>query len=113
MLPGGPDGSVLVGGVLQLDDAQGQPVDEQDDIGSAGVLILGNGELVDGQPVVGGPVVEVDDPGLLAADGAIGGSVLHRHSGHQHPVKGAVAGFQGRPLGVGQLAEGVIQRRGG
>ena len=42
-----------------------------------------------------------------------GRSVLHRHTVHQHPVEGAVAGFKGRAFGAGQLAEGILQRRGG
>ena len=38
LAPGGPDGGVLVGRVLDLDDREGQAVDEQDDIGPAGAL---------------------------------------------------------------------------
>ncbi len=110
LLPSGPDGGVLVGGVLELDDAQGQAVDEEYDVGTAGVLILPDGELVDGQPVVVGGIVEVDDPRLRPEDGAVSRAVLHRHAVHQHPVGCAVAGFQGRPLRMGKLAEGVAQR---
>ena len=39
--------------------------------------------------------------------------VLDRHAVDQHPVEGAVASFEGRALGVGQPAEGVVQRVGG
>ena len=36
LLPSVPDVGVLVGGILELDDAQGQPVQEQDDVGPSG-----------------------------------------------------------------------------
>ena len=61
LLPRRPDSGVLVGGVLQFDDAHGQSVYEQHDVRPAGVPVLGYGELVDGQPVVVGGDIEVDD----------------------------------------------------
>ena len=54
LLPSCPEGGVFIRRVLELDDAQRQAVDKQHHVGSAGVLILGNGELVDRQPVVVG-----------------------------------------------------------
>ena len=113
LLPGGPDRDVLVGGVLQLDDAQGQAVEEQDDVGAAGVPVLGDGELVDRQPVVVVRFVEVDDLGLVPPDGAVAGPVLHVDAVDQHPVEGPVPGLQGHAFRVGQLAEDVFQRCGG
>ena len=62
LLEGRPDRGVLVGGVLQLDDRQRQAVDEQHHVRPARVLVLDDGELVDGQPVVVVRVVEVDAP---------------------------------------------------
>ena len=52
LVEGAPDGGVLVGGVLQLDDRERQAVDEQHDVRPALVLALDDGELVDRQPVV-------------------------------------------------------------
>ena len=52
LLEGRPDRRVLVGGVLQLDHRQRQPVDEQHHVRPARVLPFRHGELVDGQPVV-------------------------------------------------------------
>ena len=109
LLPSCPEGGVLIGRLLELDDAQRQAVDEQHHVGPAGVLILCDGELVDRQPVVAGGFVEVDDLHLRPANGAFGRPVLHRHALHQHPVKGAVSSFQRGPLWSDQLAKGVLK----
>ena len=74
------------------------------------MLALGDGHLVDRQEVVGGGVGVVDHGGLRAADRAAGGPVLDIHPLDEHAVEGAVAGLEGRALGAGQLAEGVIER---
>ena len=113
LLPRRPDGGVLVYRVLELDDAQGQAVDEQHDVGAAGVLVLRDSELVDRQPVVGGGIVEVDDSRLRPAHRAAVRAVLHGHAVDQHPVEGAVARLERRPLRPRQLAKGVVQRLGG
>ena len=113
LLPGLLDRGVLVGGVLELDHAQGQAVDEEHDVGTAVVLVLDDGELVDREEVVRPGVGEVDDLHRRPPHGAAGVAVLHRHAVDQHPVEGAVARLQRRPLRQGQLAEGVVQRRGG
>ena len=113
LLPRRPDGGVLVDRVLELDDGQRQAVDEQHDIGAAGVLVLRDGELVDRQPVVGGGIVEVDDSRLRPAHRAAVCAVLHGHAVDQHPVEGAVPRFERRPLLPRQLAERVVPRLGG
>ena len=61
LVPGGPDGSVLVGWVFEFDDGEEQAVDEEHNVWAAFVLVFGDGELVDGEPVVGGRIFEVDD----------------------------------------------------
>ena len=99
--------------VLEFDDSQRQAVDEQRHVEPTLVFVLDHGELVDRQPVVGLPVVEVDCAGLRAPDRAVGGAVLHRHAFHQYAVKGAIAGLQRGPFRADQLAEGVVQRFGG
>ena len=104
LLPGGPDGCVLVDGVLQLYDSQGQAVDEQHDVRPAGIPVLRDGELVDGEEAVVGGVVEVDDADMRPANGAVLRSVLHRNAVDEHAVEGAVSGLQGGSIWVGQSA---------
>ena len=105
LLPSGPDGGVFVGRVLEFDDAQGQAVEEQYDVGSARVPVPSrrfcDSELVDRQPVVVVRMAEVNGLGLVAPDGAVSSAVLHRHAVDQHPVEGAVAGFQCGSLWLG------------
>ena len=117
LLPGSPDGGVRVGGVLQFDDAQGQAVEEQDDIGAAGAPVathrFRDRELVDGQPVVVGRTAKVQDLRLLAPDAAVSGPVLHVDAVDQHPVELPVARLLGGPFGPGQLAESIVNRRVG
>ena len=113
LLPGGPDGGLVGGGVLEFDHPQRQAVDEQNDVGSALVLVLDNGELVNGEPVVVVRILEIEHTSLCATNCTIGGPVLHRDAVHDHMVKGAVAGFQCRPFRVDQSAKGIVQRFGG
>ena len=113
LLPRRPDVGLLVGRVLELDHAERQAVDEQHDVRAARVLALGDGDLVDRQEVVGGGAGVVDDGGLRAADRAAGGAVLDVHARDEHAVEGAVARLEGRALGPGQLAEGVVERVAG
>ena len=113
LLPRRPDVGVLVGRVLELDDAEWQAVDEQHDIRAAGVLALGDGDLVDREEVVGGGVVIVDDGGLRVLDRVAVGAVPNVHAQDEQAVEGAIARFDGRALGAGQLAEGVVDRVSG
>ena len=101
LLPGLLDRGVLVGGVLELDQAQGQAVDEEHDVGTAVVLVLDDGELVDREEVVRPRALEVDDLRRRPPHGTAGVAVLHRHAVDQHPVEGAVAGFERRALRQG------------
>ena len=105
-----PDGRVLVGGVLQLDDGERQAVDEQHDVGPPFVLVLDHRELVDREPVVARRVVEVEHANLSAADPPLRVDVLHRHPGDEHPMEVAVPGLQRRPGRSGQSAQGVFDR---
>ena len=62
LVEGGVDGGVLVGGVLEFEQRQRQAVDEQHHVRAAvglgaGLQVdIGDGELVDRQPVVGGRI---------------------------------------------------------
>jgi len=110
---GAAQGGLFVGGVLQLQDYQGQAVDEQDDVGPAAAAVLEHGELVHCQPVVVGRIIEVNHADLCAAQVAVGIAVFHRHAIHQQAVQGAVALKQVAALGLRQLAPGILQRLGG
>ncbi len=99
-------------GVLQFDHRQRQAVDEDTMSGRRLCLALDHGELVDRQPVVVVGVVEVDQPGRVAGDGAVRPAVLHLHAVDEHAVEGAVVGDQGRRSPARDLAERVVQRLG-
>ena len=87
-----------------------QAIDEKHHVRSAGVLALGDGELVDGQPVVVGCALEVDDADLIPAHCALGIAVLDLDSVDEHAVEGTIAGFDGRALRACQLAECIVER---
>ena len=113
MLERRPDRRVLVGGVLQLDDAQRQPVDEQHDVRPAFVLVLDDRELVHCEPVVGLRFVEVEYADLRAMNRTVSVDILHRHAVDHHAVKGAIAGFQRRAGRMRQAAECIVEGVGG
>ncbi len=110
LLEGRRDGGVLVGGVLQLDDGERQSVHEQHDVRPPFVLVLDDGELVDGKPVVVVRVVEVERADLVAANTAVCVGVLHVEARDGHPMEVAVASLQRRPGRPGESAQGVVER---
>jgi hypothetical protein len=120
LLKGRPHGRVLVGRVLELDHGQRQAVEEQHHVRTPRVLSLRNRELVDGEPVIVGGHVEVDDLCLRPGDRAVLAPVLDRDAIDQHPVHRAVA-LHERPvcrtgrrrIHARELAVGVFQRLGG
>ena len=110
LLPCRPDGGVLIGGILELDDAQGQAVDEQHHVRPAGVPVFGDGELVDGEEVVISGVIEVNGTDNVAAHPSPVFAILDLHAVHEHAVKVAVAGFQRCAFRPRQHAVGIVQR---
>ena len=102
LLPGVPDVGVFVGGVLEFDDSQGQPVQEEDDIRPPGGLVFLDGELVDCEPVVVVGVFEVDGGCGFPAHGPVVASDGDGDAPGEGVVEGPVPGFQGRPVGVDQ-----------
>ena len=98
LLPGGPDGGVGVCRVLELDHSERQPVHEQHDVGASLDLVLHNGELVDGQPVVVGWIVEVDHPSLRPPDAPVV-AVFHRHAVDDHAMERPIAASSVAPSG--------------
>ena len=71
LLIGIPDRRVLVRGILQLDNTERKAVDEDDDIRPPVVFVFDDGELIDGEPVVVVRIIEIDQPRLRAANGAV------------------------------------------
>ena len=74
-------------------------------------LALDHGELVDRQPVVGLGVVEVDEPGLVAGDGAVRPRVLDVDAVDEQAMEAAVVLEQARALDDEDLLERVVDRR--
>ncbi len=99
LVEGAPDVGVLVAGVLEFQHHQGQAVEEQHEVGAAGVLGALHGELVDGQPVVSANVAEVDEPDAVAAGFAVP-LVLDRDTFDQPAVELAVGGDEAGGVGV-------------
>jgi hypothetical protein len=108
LLVSGPDGGVFGDSVLELDESKREAVYEEHHVRPADVMVLGDGELVDGEPVVVFRIVEVQHAGLGAPERAVFAPELDRHTIYEHPVEGAVAGLNGRPFGPGELAEGIL-----
>ena len=101
------DRRILIAGVLQLDDGEREAIDEDDDIGPPVGVILDHRELVDYEPVVSVRVVEVDQPRLLAADGAIRPPHLDRHALDEVAMQPPVLGGQRRRLRISDFGEYV------
>ena len=112
-MEGGPDRRVLVGGVLELQHRQRQAIAEEHHVRAAAVLVLGDAELVDREPVVACGIIEVDHPRLCAADRAISVAVLDGYAIDQQAVQRAVALDQIGTLGPDEVAERIVQRFGG
>ena len=65
---GAPDRGVLVHSVLQLEQGERQPVEEQNNVWASVVLSLDDRELVHRQPVVAVHTGEVDQSHMVACD---------------------------------------------
>ena len=111
LLPRGPDGRVLVSGILEFDDAERETVHKQHDVGSAFLLVLHDRQLVDREPVVVLRVFEVDDLRLGAPDLAVFGPVLDRDAFDEHLVESVVSHLETRSLRLSQLPESIFEGR--
>lgn len=94
-------------GLLHLDHADRQTVQEHHHIRAAVVAVLDHRELRDGQPVVL-PVLRVDQARGAAADRAILGTVFHPHAFDHRPVQPAAFFDQRGALDRQQLAQGIL-----
>ncbi|MCP9840248.1 hypothetical protein KBY93_06310 [Synechococcus sp. J7-Johnson] len=105
---GAPDGGAFSSGVLELDQAQGQAVEEHHQVGTAVVLAVADAELIHHQPVVGAGISEIHQPHMVAGDAAIGPGVFHWNPLPQQAVEGAVRLHQRRRGQAQQLAQGLL-----
>jgi len=106
----GPEGGVLVDGVLQLDHHQRKAVDENHDVGPSVVLIFDHRELIHRQPVV--LVGEIEQPRLVVDGAAVLPLVLDVHTVGQKAMKRSVRPHQGRLAQMGDLAKRLLLRLG-
>ena len=71
------------------------------------MFVFDDGELIDGEPVVVVRIVEIDQPRLRAANGAIG-SILDRDAVNQQPMKRPVPCIERRAFKSGDFTESVV-----
>jgi len=107
LVEGAPDGGAFIGGAFEFDDGEGEAVQEDDDIGAAGVGAFGDGELIDGDPVVGVGVVEIDEAGAVVGDGFILAAVFDGDAVAEEFVELVVSADEGGGLDAPDAAEGV------
>jgi len=100
-----------VGRVLELDHGQRQAVDKTDDVRPLGRLAFLDRELVDGEPVVGVDVVEVDEPCLVASDAAVGSRVLDVDAFDEQAVEAVVVLDEVRRVRGEDPLHRVVDRR--
>jgi hypothetical protein len=110
LVEGRPDRGLFVGRVLQLDERERQPIDEDDHVGPARVALLLHRELVHDEPVVGAWLLEVDDAHRRVTHGAVGTQVFEAQTVDQVGVELAVAVDELRRRDARQLAEGLVER---
>lgn len=107
LVVGLPDVSGFVGGVFQFNQHQRQAIDEQDDVGAAGVVRAFDGELVDGPEFITGRFSPIDQAHKVAHCFTVS-LVLHRHAAHQKLVEGTVGCQQRRNTQVQHPLQGVF-----
>ncbi len=113
LVPGAAQGGVLGAGVLQLQQAERDAVDEDDDIRAPVPAGLDDGELVDREPVVRSRMRPVDEPDQGGTHRPVRGPVLDRHPLDEEPVHAFVLGEHVLRLGAQQSSDRpeVLQRR--
>jgi len=96
------------GGVLELNQAEGEPVEKQHQVWPAVELAVADAELVHHQPVIRCIGCVQRQPHMVACDAAIGSVDIHRHAITHEAVEGAV-GLHERGCGKAQqLAESLF-----
>ena len=82
LVPGVAESGVLISRVLQLQQADGQAVEEDEHVWPAVVAGLDNGELVEHPPVVALRLIKVHEPQAHGGGPAILTGGLNRHTTH-------------------------------
>ena len=90
LVPGIAESGVLISRVLQLQQANGQTVEENEHVGSAVVAGLDNGELVESSPIVVPRGIEVHEPQAHGGGPAILTGGLDRHAAHHQLIESLV-----------------------
>ena len=90
LVPGIAESGVLISRVLQLQQANGQTVEENEHVGSAVVAGLDNGELVERPPIVVPRGIEVHEPQAHGGGPAILTGGLDRHAAHHQLIESLV-----------------------
>ena len=98
---------VLVLGVLQLDDGDGQAVEEDHQVGPAVVLPLDDGHLVHHEPVVAGRIVEVHEACEVTPDATVPAH-LYFNALDQPPVELVVVLLERRALRTAHPADHLV-----
>ena len=111
LVEGAAERRVLVARALELDHPEGEAVHEHHHVRAPVVLVLDHRELVDREPVVVVRVVEIDQPSLVARNGAVAVGDLHVQAVHDHAVKAPVFLDQGRRLHLLELGQNLLADR--
>ena len=111
LVEGAPNVGLFVGGILQLDHCQRQPVHERHQIWPARLLRPLDGELIDHQKVVAFWVGEVDELHQAAMLRVVPGE-FDPHAREQQPMGLLVAFDQSGIAKAQQGLRGLLQRRG-
>jgi hypothetical protein len=103
---GAKDGGLFVRRVLELEQPDREAVDEDHEVRPALPSVLLDGELVDGEPVVGIWIVKVDDPRLRIANRAAAIAVLDVDPLDQKLMKALVVEDE-----IGRIVNGNFPQR--
>ena len=87
LVPGVAESGVLISRVLQLQQADGQAVEENENVGAAVVAGFDNGELVERPPIVVPRGIEVHELQAHSGRPAVIVSGLNRYSAHHQLVE--------------------------
>ena len=96
-------------GFLSSIRARGSPLTNSTMSGRRSCLFSTTVKLVDGQQVVAGRVVEIDNPDLSSPYRSVVTLVLDGYTIYEHTVEVAVPSFKRRPLWTRELTECIVK----
>ena len=103
---GVPHVGLLVERVFEFKHRHRQAIQKRHEVGAAGLAARFHRKLRDHQPVVAPGVVEIHEPGPVAAQVAVGGGHVHGHAVGEPGLHHAVAFHRVRVLGAGHALGG-------